>query len=88
MILCTGKAFRIGEIVDLAVERDLIKKSGSWFSYGGEKIGQGRDNAKKFVEENPDILELLETQIRQDLGMPTGDEIKQAAQPTEEDTEE
>lgn len=78
----------IGEIVDLAVERDLIKKSGSWFSYGGEKIGQGRDNAKKFVEENPDILELLETQIRQDLGMPTGDEIKQAAQTTEEDTEE
>lgn len=78
----------IGEIVDLAVERDLIKKSGSWFSYGGEKIGQGRDNAKKFVEENPDILELLETEIRRDLGMPTSDEIKQAGQTTEETAEE
>lgn len=78
----------IGEIVDMAVERDLIKKSGSWFSYGGEKIGQGRDNAKKFVEENPDILELLETQIRQELGMQTNDEIKQATQTTEENAEE
>lgn len=53
-----------GEIVDLAVEHDLIKKSGSWFSYDDEKIGQGRENVKKYLKENPALYEKLSTQIR------------------------
>ena len=59
----------VGEILDMAVERNLIQKSGSWFSYQDEKIGQGRDNAKKFLLEHPEIAERLEVKIRQDLGM-------------------
>ena len=51
---------RIGEVLDLAVELEIIKKSGSWFSYEGQKLGQGRDNAKKALKENPDMLKAVE----------------------------
>ena len=68
----------VGEIVDMAVERDLIHKSGSWFSYNGEKVGQGRDNTKKFLLEHPDIMEALEQKIRQDLDMIPGEEAENA----------
>lgn len=68
----------VGEIVDMAVERDLIHKSGSWFSYNGEKVGQGRDNTKKFLLEHPDIMEVLEQKIRQDLDMIPGEEAENA----------
>ena len=54
----------IGEIVDLGVELDIIKKSGSWFSYGDTKIGQGRDAVKKLLRDNPELCEELEAQIR------------------------
>ncbi len=54
----------IGEIVDLGVELDIIKKSGSWFSYGDTKIGQGRDAVKKLLRDNPELCEELEEQIR------------------------
>lgn len=56
---------RYGEILDLAVERDIIDKSGAWFSYEGEKIGQGRENAKKYLEENPNLCQEIETKIRE-----------------------
>lgn len=56
---------REGEILDLAVENDLIKKSGSWFSYEDNKIGQGRENVKKHLKENPELTESLEKQIRE-----------------------
>lgn len=55
---------RTGEIVDLALEKDLISKSGSWYAYNDEKIGQGRENAKKYLEENPEILNEIEEKIR------------------------
>ena len=51
---------KIGEIVDLATEADIIHKSGAWFSYEGEKIGQGRENAKEFLKNNPDIAAKIE----------------------------
>ncbi len=54
----------IGEIVDLGVELDIIKKSGSWFSYGDTKIGQGRDAVKKLLRDNPELCEELEEKIR------------------------
>ena len=55
---------RIGEVLDLAVELEIIKKSGSWFSYEGQKLGQGRDNAKKALKENPDMLKAVEEKIK------------------------
>lgn len=53
-----------GCVLDLAVANGLIEKSGSWFSYNGEKIGQGKENAKKFLENNPEIMEALEHKIK------------------------
>jgi recombination protein RecA len=55
---------RIGEIVDLAVQADVILKSGSWFSYEGNKIGQGRENVKEFLKQNPQIAQEIESKIR------------------------
>ena len=54
---------RIGEIVDLGVELEIIKKSGSWFSYGGSKLAQGRDAVKALLKDNPELCEELETKI-------------------------
>ncbi len=56
---------REGCILDMAADIDLIKKSGSWFSYNEDRIGQGRDNAKIFLKENPDIADTLEKKIRE-----------------------
>ena len=58
---------KIGEIIDLGVDYELIKKSGSWFSYGDSKIGQGRDAVKKVLLENPDLLDELEEKIMDTL---------------------
>ena len=55
---------KVGEIVDLAVDADIIHKSGAWFSYEGEKIGQGRENAKEFLKNNPEIAAKIEEQIK------------------------
>ena len=46
---------REGDLLDLAVERKIIEKSGAWFAYGGERLGQGRENVKRFLKEHPDI---------------------------------
>lgn len=56
-----------GEILDLAVKYDIIKKSGAWFSYGDSRLGQGRENVKQYLLANPDFLEDLEKQVRQKL---------------------
>ncbi|MEE8258213.1 MAG: DNA recombination/repair protein RecA, partial [Sphingomonadales bacterium] len=53
-----------GELLDLGVTAELIEKSGSWYSYDSQRIGQGRENAKTFLRENPDIAEALEAVIR------------------------
>ncbi|MDD3477431.1 MAG: recombinase RecA [Candidatus Izemoplasmatales bacterium] len=58
---------RLGEIVDMAVERDILKKSGSWYAYQDQKIGQGRENVKKYLEENPALADELEALIRQQV---------------------
>jgi len=54
---------KIGEILDIGVERDIIEKSGSWFSYGGSKLGQGRDSVKSILKDNPELMEELEQKI-------------------------
>jgi len=68
-----------GCILDMGVEMGIIDKAGSWYSYGDDRLGQGRENAKKFLEENPDIMEEIDRKIREGLGLieeeiATGDE--------------
>ena len=58
---------REGEIVDLGVQEKLIDKAGAWYSYNGEKIGQGKDNARQFLKDNPEISETLQAQIKERL---------------------
>lgn len=58
---------RVGEIIDLGVDKGIIKKSGSWFSYGDTKLGQGRDAAKKCIEDNPELADELEAAIMEAL---------------------
>ncbi|MCG8625109.1 MAG: recombinase RecA [Proteobacteria bacterium] len=60
---------KMGEIVDLGVTADIIEKSGSWYSYKGQRIGQGRENAKKFIAENEKIAGEIEQALRQDAGL-------------------
>jgi len=65
-----------GEILDLGVEHKLVQKSGSWYSYGETRIGQGRDAARQFLKENPDIAGEIEVKLRQALGLlPSAEEI-------------
>ena len=60
---------RTGDVLDLGVEADIINKSGAWYSYGEERVGQGRDNARTFLEEHPDILAKVERQLLQKHGL-------------------
>jgi len=60
---------REGDMLDIAVTHNLLEKSGSWFSYKGERIGQGRENAKQFLKENKDLAAKLEAEVRKQLGV-------------------
>ncbi|HLW79200.1 MAG TPA: recombinase RecA [Terriglobia bacterium] len=59
-----------GDLIDIAAERNLLEKSGAWFSYHGERIGQGRENARQFLKDNPDIRTKLDLEVRKELGLP------------------
>jgi recombination protein RecA len=72
---------RESDLLDLGVLQELVEKSGSWFSYGGERIGQGRENARLFLLAHPELRERLDTELRQKLGLGSGGEqLVQAAQ--------
>lgn len=58
-----------GETVDLGVELDIVQKSGSWYAYGDERLGQGRENAKQYLKENPAVLEDISNKIRSSYGI-------------------
>ncbi len=73
---------RTGDVLDLGVEADIINKSGAWYSYGDERVGQGRDNARTFLEEHPDILAAVELKLLQNHGLIEEDQPA-AAQPDE-----
>ncbi len=60
---------REGDLIDLGVAKEMVEKSGSWFSYKGERIGQGRENAKQFLKDNQDVMVKLETELRKELGL-------------------
>src|SRR6187455_80803 len=60
---------REGDLLDLAVEKRIVEKSGAWFAYSGERLGQGRENAKQFLKEHVDIRQRIEDQVRRELGL-------------------
>jgi len=69
----------VGDLIDLAVKHDIIQKSGTWFSYGEERLGQGRENVKKYLLENPDLMAEIEQHVRHALGL-----MKTEAEPAAE----
>jgi recombination protein RecA len=60
---------RYGDLIDIGVDKRIIEKSGAWFAYGGERLGQGRENAKQFLRDNPDIARTIEDRVRRELGL-------------------
>jgi len=70
---------REGDLIDLAVIQRVIEKSGAWFSYKGERLGQGRENAKQSLKENPELLTRIENEVKTKLGMPVRQDEKQVA---------
>jgi recombination protein RecA len=60
---------REGDLLDLAVEKRIVEKSGAWFAFSGERLGQGRENAKQFLKDNPDLRQTLEERVRKELGL-------------------
>lgn len=77
---------RYGDILDLAVKENIINKSGAWFSYNGEKIGQGRENSKIFLQEHPEIAAEVEQKVRASAGL--GGEMEEQQEPVEAQDEE
>jgi recombination protein RecA len=64
-----------GELIDMGVDHGVVEKSGAWYSYGGDRIGQGRDNVRQFLRENPDIAQAIEQTVRTNVGLPPIDEV-------------
>jgi recombination protein RecA len=60
---------REGDLLDLAVEKKIVEKSGAWFAYGGERLGQGRENVKAFLKEHPEMRDAIDEKVRRELGM-------------------
>jgi len=60
---------RTGDLLDLGVDKRIIEKSGAWFAYGGERLGQGRENAKQFLRDHPDIYAAIDERVRKELGL-------------------
>ena len=71
---------KVGDIIDLAVAKGIVQKSGAWFAYNGEKIGQGRENAKTFISNNPDIMEEIEQKVREVCGFDGGEEASESTE--------
>jgi len=88
---------RLGEVIDLGVAGHIVEKAGAWYAYNGEKIGQGRDNAREFLKENPALAIEIENKVRESLGIPlvqatvavpaadSGDSTEKAAKPAKAD---
>jgi recombination protein RecA len=70
-----------GDLLDLAVNDGILEKSGAWFSYGGERVGQGRENARNYLQEHPKLLEEIETRVLQKHGLTRNGKPVEAAAP-------
>jgi len=77
-----------GELIDLGVKAGIVEKSGSWFSYDGQRIGQGRENVKKFMLENPDMADSIENKIRQSAGLIAEEMLEVPVKAKDEDDED
>jgi recombination protein RecA len=66
---------REGDLLDLAVDRKIVEKSGTWFAFGGDRLGQGRENVKQFLKDNPAIFKTIEEKVRRELGMSRETEV-------------
>ncbi|MEN6535905.1 MAG: DNA recombination/repair protein RecA, partial [Bryobacteraceae bacterium] len=75
---------REGDLLDLGVAQNVVEKSGSWFSYKGERIGQGRENARQFLKDNPDIRQKVDSELRKILGLNHGEERPASPAPAPE----
>jgi len=75
---------RLGEIIDLGSEADIVEKSGAWYSYNGERIGQGKDNAREFLKQNPDMAIEIENKLREKFGV-NARQVGEAASITEDE---
>src|SRR6186713_18543 len=64
-----------GDLLDLAVERKIVEKSGTWFAFSGERLGQGRENVKQFLKDNPAICKSIEEKVRRELGLVAAEEV-------------
>ncbi len=73
---------REGELIDMGIEAKLVEKSGAWLSYGDLRIGQGRENSKQFLKENPELAAEIERKLRQSLGLPVAGAEPSAAAAT------
>ena len=78
---------KAGNILDMAVNMDIIEKSGSWFSYDGDRIGQGRENVKKYLKDNPKILEEVEEKVRANFAKAFEDSLGEELPEVNEDGE-
>ncbi|OTN75024.1 protein RecA [Enterococcus sp. 8G7_MSG3316] len=65
-----------GELLDMAVEKDIVDKSGAWYAYKGDRIGQGRENAKNYMREHPEMMQEVSTRVRDAYGIGTGETIE------------
>ncbi|MCB9766642.1 MAG: recombinase RecA [Candidatus Omnitrophica bacterium] len=74
-----------GDLLDLGVTQGVVEKSGTWFTYGDERLGQGRENAKRFMKENPDVRDKIEHELRVGLGLLTEDIPVPEGEPVEEE---
>jgi recombination protein RecA len=74
---------RTGDLLDLGVEQEIIDKSGAWYSYNDERIGQGRENAKTFLKEHPDMLMEIDRKVRLGFGLPVQGAVEEVAPPQE-----
>ena len=77
---------QVGELVDMASDKDIIKKAGSWYSYGEDRIGQGRENAKKYLLDNPEIRADIDKRVRAEFGI--GDPVDEPEEAEEADKED
>jgi recombination protein RecA len=75
---------KVGELIDLGVKANVVEKSGAWFSYDSQRIGQGRENAKQFLRDHPDMADKIEAKVREQSGvvanlmLATADEAEEA----------
>jgi len=76
---------REGEIIELGVNHKIVEKSGAWYAYNGEKIGQGKDNTREFLRDHPEISSEIEAKIRAAVGVPVPGALRARGEPPDSD---